>query len=364
MSGSANASIAFRPNFATIATFEEAAPRYDSSGAQLAGPIADRLVSLAGLRPGDQVLDAGCGAGAVTIRSANAVSPGGQVIGLDLADGMLRRTAAEAARCGLDNVTVRRGTRPGRPSPRAASMPCWPAWCWTCCRTRGPPCAAGERSSGPAAPWRSPGVSARIRGGRRSSPRWTPTSSGLTGSGPASAAGISRRDDRHAGRARVHRHPDVFAYRAGAVHRARAVVAGLVGGGPWAGLAAHPGRRPGRRPPRGLRPAGTDARTRRRPGPPGRDGVRGRVPAGRGRHRERPCPRRAPPRQFPARTGRRASEARQRATGRRPPGLAAGFTAPPARAARPAGRPTAPRRCPRCGARWVASSPPCGTGPA
>src|ERR1700687_485784 len=109
MPGSANASTAFSPNFATVGTFEEAAPRYDSSGVQLAGPIADRLVSLAGLRPGDQVLDAGCGAGAVTIRSAHAVLPGGQVIGVDLADGMLRRTAAEAAGRGLDNVTVRRG---------------------------------------------------------------------------------------------------------------------------------------------------------------------------------------------------------------------------------------------------------------
>ncbi len=109
MPGSANASTAFSPNFAAVATFEEAAPRYDSSGVQLAGPIADRLVSLAGLRPGDQVLDAGCGAGAVTIRSARVVSPGGQVIGVDLADGMLRRTAAEAAGRGLANVTVRRG---------------------------------------------------------------------------------------------------------------------------------------------------------------------------------------------------------------------------------------------------------------
>ena len=109
MPGSANASTAFSPNFATVATFEEAAPRYDSSGARLAGPIADHLVGLAGLRPGDQVLDAGCGAGAVTVRSAPAVSPGGQVIGVELAAGMLRRTAAEAAGRGLDNVTVRRG---------------------------------------------------------------------------------------------------------------------------------------------------------------------------------------------------------------------------------------------------------------
>ena len=167
MPGSANASTAFSPSFATVATFEEAAPRYDSSGAHLAGPIADHLVSLAGLRPGDQVLDAGCGAGAVTVRSAPAVCPGGQVIGVDLAAGMLRRTAAEAAGRGLDNVTVRRGTRPGRRLPRAASTPCWPAWCCTCCPTQGAHCAAGARSSNPAAPWRSPGVSTRI-------PRWSP----------------------------------------------------------------------------------------------------------------------------------------------------------------------------------------------
>ena len=109
MPGSANTSTAFSPSFATVAAFEEAAPRYDSSGAHLAGPIADHLVSLAGLRPGDQVLDAGCGPGAVTVRSAPAVSPGGQVIGVDLAAGMLRRTAAEAAGRGLHNVTVRRG---------------------------------------------------------------------------------------------------------------------------------------------------------------------------------------------------------------------------------------------------------------
>jgi O-methyltransferase/aklanonic acid methyltransferase len=92
-----------------IATFEEAAPRYDSSGAEFAGPVAEHLVALAAPRPGDQVLDAGCGAGAVTIRCARTVSPGGRVTGLDLSDGMLRRTAAEAAERGLVNVVTRRG---------------------------------------------------------------------------------------------------------------------------------------------------------------------------------------------------------------------------------------------------------------
>jgi O-methyltransferase/aklanonic acid methyltransferase len=91
------------------ATFEEAAPRYDSSGAQFAGPVADELVRLAAPRPGDEILDVGCGAGAVTVRCARAVSPGGRVTALDLSEGMLRRTAAESAARGFGNVITRRG---------------------------------------------------------------------------------------------------------------------------------------------------------------------------------------------------------------------------------------------------------------
>ena len=90
-------------------TFEEAAPRYDSSGAQFAGPVADELVRLAAPRPGDEILDVGCGAGAVTVRCARAVSPGGRVTALDLSEGMLRRTAAESAARGFDNVITRCG---------------------------------------------------------------------------------------------------------------------------------------------------------------------------------------------------------------------------------------------------------------
>ncbi|HEX4258218.1 MAG TPA: class I SAM-dependent methyltransferase [Streptosporangiaceae bacterium] len=90
-------------------TFEEAAPRYDSSGAQFAGPVAEELVRLADPRPGDEILDVGCGAGAITVRCARAVTPAGRVTALDLSEGMLRRTAAEAAARGFDNVITRRG---------------------------------------------------------------------------------------------------------------------------------------------------------------------------------------------------------------------------------------------------------------
>src|ERR1700753_186136 len=94
-------------------TFEEAAPRYDSSGAQFAGPVADELVRLAAPRPGDEILDVGCGAGAITVRCARAVSPGGRVTAVDLSEGMLRRTAAESAARGFGHVVIRPGDPPG-----------------------------------------------------------------------------------------------------------------------------------------------------------------------------------------------------------------------------------------------------------
>ncbi|WP_052433961.1 class I SAM-dependent methyltransferase [Streptacidiphilus melanogenes] len=77
-----------------------------------------RLVEHAGLRPGDRVLDLGCGRGAVLFAAATAVGPDGYVAGLDLSPGMAHATAADIARRGLRNVTARVGDAedPGFPS--------------------------------------------------------------------------------------------------------------------------------------------------------------------------------------------------------------------------------------------------------
>jgi SAM-dependent methyltransferase len=59
---------------------------------------ADRLVALAGVRPGERVLDVACGTGIVARRAAARVAPGGSVTGLDVNEGMLavaRRASAE-----------------------------------------------------------------------------------------------------------------------------------------------------------------------------------------------------------------------------------------------------------------------------
>lgn len=58
--------------------------------------VFDGLVALSGVQPGDDVLDVGCGTGYLTRRVANAVVPGGHVIGVDPSRPVLdyaRRTA-------------------------------------------------------------------------------------------------------------------------------------------------------------------------------------------------------------------------------------------------------------------------------
>lgn len=63
-------------------------------------PVADSLLTAAGLAPGDAVLDIGCGCGATTLAAARAAGPTGSALGIDLSEPMLevaRRRAHERA---------------------------------------------------------------------------------------------------------------------------------------------------------------------------------------------------------------------------------------------------------------------------
>lgn len=78
--------------------------RYDRMNA----PFADMILDAAGLRPGTDVLDVGCGCGATTLAAARLVAPG-QAVGLDLSGPMLARARASAAAAGLGNAEFRPG---------------------------------------------------------------------------------------------------------------------------------------------------------------------------------------------------------------------------------------------------------------
>ena len=68
-------------------------------------PIADALLDGADLRPGDRVLDVGCGCGATSLAGARAVGPSGDVLGIDLSAPMLEVARARADDQGATNVS-------------------------------------------------------------------------------------------------------------------------------------------------------------------------------------------------------------------------------------------------------------------
>ncbi len=75
------------------------------------------LTALA-LRPGDRVLDLGCGTGIHLPVLRDAVGPGGQVLAVDYSPRMVARAAARAA--GWDNVVIERADATTAAFPAAA----------------------------------------------------------------------------------------------------------------------------------------------------------------------------------------------------------------------------------------------------
>jgi ubiquinone/menaquinone biosynthesis C-methylase UbiE len=93
-----------RPGIAAV--FSSVADVYDRTGVGFFSVFGRQLVADAALQPGERVLDVGCGGGAALLPAAEAVGPTGSVLGIDLAPGMVERTAAEVAQRGLGNIQV------------------------------------------------------------------------------------------------------------------------------------------------------------------------------------------------------------------------------------------------------------------
>lgn len=82
----------------------QAVPEGANLGLGCGNPLA-----LAGVRPGETVLDLGSGAGFDALLAAQAVGPTGRVIGVDMTPEMIARAEGNVRRMGLPNVEFRLG---------------------------------------------------------------------------------------------------------------------------------------------------------------------------------------------------------------------------------------------------------------
>jgi len=86
---------------------EEFWRRYDGIESRLTGPLSERMLDLAGVRPGTRLLDLATGTGEPALRAARRVAPDGLVVGVDLADGVLEMAREKARLSGLTNLDLR-----------------------------------------------------------------------------------------------------------------------------------------------------------------------------------------------------------------------------------------------------------------
>ena len=69
-----------------------------------ASPISDRMVQLAGIKPGHKVLDVACGYGEPSLAAAKAAGPSGSVVASDQSAGQLAFGRERAQAAGLRNI--------------------------------------------------------------------------------------------------------------------------------------------------------------------------------------------------------------------------------------------------------------------
>jgi SAM-dependent methyltransferase len=76
---------------------------------QVLAPVAEALFGAVGLRPGESVIDIGCGCGATTLIAAHAVGGAGSAYGIDLSDPMLDVARRRAHERHITNIRFEQG---------------------------------------------------------------------------------------------------------------------------------------------------------------------------------------------------------------------------------------------------------------
>lgn len=86
--------------------FNKTAKAYDQTGVEFFRPIGRRLVEFSEISAGKSVLDVGAGRGAALFPAAEIVGEGGEVIGIDISEEMVKYAEEDVQERGLKQVSV------------------------------------------------------------------------------------------------------------------------------------------------------------------------------------------------------------------------------------------------------------------
>ena len=88
--------------------WDKASTSYERYWREQLHPAQARMLTMAGLQPGEQVIDVACGTGLVTFDAARAVGRTGRVVGTDLSQEMVDRARQQATVLELPHVAFER----------------------------------------------------------------------------------------------------------------------------------------------------------------------------------------------------------------------------------------------------------------
>jgi len=88
--------------------WDKAASFYEQYWSAQLRPAQDKLLEMADLKPGEDVLDVACGTGLVTFRAARKLLPGGTILGTDISEEMVNSARHLAAVQAISNASFER----------------------------------------------------------------------------------------------------------------------------------------------------------------------------------------------------------------------------------------------------------------
>jgi ubiquinone/menaquinone biosynthesis C-methylase UbiE len=97
--------------------YSRKARSYEKYGSAIFENLASPLLEMSQIRPGEKVLDVACGVGIPSLAAAKLIAPGGSLVGVDLAPGMVDLARIRAQRLGLSNISFQEADAEQLPFP-------------------------------------------------------------------------------------------------------------------------------------------------------------------------------------------------------------------------------------------------------